>query len=51
MKLFIKIPLVIITADRPPEWIDHGEGQSMRQYKVYENYIAESFNLSYVRSP
>ena len=40
-----KIPLIIITADRPPEWIDHGEGQSMRQYKVYENYIAESFNL------
>ena len=46
-----KIPLIIITADRPPEWIDHGEGQSMRQYKVYENYIAESFNLPMLDHP
>ncbi len=21
-----KIPLIVITADRPPEWVDHGEG-------------------------
>ena len=46
-----KIPLIIITADRPPEWIDHGEGQSMRQYNVYENYIAESFNLPMLDHP
>ena len=46
-----KIPLIIITADRPPEWIDHGEGQSMKQYKVYENYIAESFNLPMLDHP
>ena len=29
-----KIPLFVITADRPAEWIDHGEGQSMRQNNV-----------------
>ena len=46
-----KIPLIVITADRPPEWIDHGEGQSMKQYKVYENYIAESFNLPMLDHP
>ena len=40
-----KVPLIVITADRPPEWVNHGEGQSMKQYKVYENYIAESYNL------
>ena len=29
-----------------------GEGQSMRQYKVYiENYIAESFNLPMLDHP
>jgi 2-succinyl-5-enolpyruvyl-6-hydroxy-3-cyclohexene-1-carboxylate synthase len=46
-----KIPLIIITADRPPEWVDHGEGQSMRQYKVYENYIAKSYNLPMLDHP
>ena len=46
-----KIPLIVITADRPPEWVDHGEGQSMRQYKVYENYIAESYNLPMLDHP
>ena len=46
-----KIPLIVITADRPPEWIDHGEGQSMRQYKVYENFIAESYNLPMLDHP
>ena len=46
-----KIPLIIITADRPPEWVDHGEGQSMRQYKVYENFIAESYNLPMLDHP
>ena len=29
-----KIPLVAVTADRPGEWIDQGEGQSMRQVKL-----------------
>ena len=40
-----KVPLIVVTADRPPEWVNHGEGQSMKQYKVYENYIQESYNL------
>ena len=46
-----KIPLLVITADRPPEWVNQGEGQSMKQYKVYENYIAESFNLPMLDHP
>ena len=46
-----KIPLIVITADRPPEWVEHGEGQSMRQYKVYENFIAESYNLPMLDHP
>lgn len=39
------IPLIIITADRPPEWIDHGEGQSIRQNSVFQNYIQASFSI------
>jgi 2-succinyl-5-enolpyruvyl-6-hydroxy-3-cyclohexene-1-carboxylate synthase len=46
-----KVPLIVITADRPPEWIDHGEGQSMRQNKVYENFIAGSYNLPMLDHP
>jgi len=42
-----RIPLLALTADRPPEWIDQGNGQTMRQYKLYNNYIKESFEISH----
>jgi len=38
------IPLLVLTADRPSQWIDQGIGQSMRQKKVYQNYIKESYS-------
>lgn len=40
-----KIPLLAITADRPPEWIDQGDGQTIRQLNVFSNFIRKSFNL------
>jgi 2-succinyl-5-enolpyruvyl-6-hydroxy-3-cyclohexene-1-carboxylate synthase len=40
-----KAPLLILTADRPAEWIDQGDGQTIRQGNVYANYIKSSFNL------
>ena len=40
-----KIPLLIITADRPPEWIDQGDGQTIRQHDIYKNYIRSSYTL------
>ena len=39
------IPLIAVTADRPSEWIDQGEGQSMRQVGLMENILIGSFNL------
>lgn len=39
------IPLLVITADRPLEWIDQGEGQTMRQRNIYSNFIKESFEI------
>lgn len=39
------IPLVIISADRPVERIDIGDGQTIRQKNVYENHILYSANL------
>lgn len=40
-----KIPLIIITADRPHEWIDQGENQSIIQSDIYKNYIKKSVEL------
>ena len=40
-----KVPLLILTADRPKELIDQGDGQTIRQKNVYANYIKESFEI------
>lgn len=40
-----RIPLIVLTADRPVQWIDQGAGQSMRQRNIYENYVLKSFQL------
>lgn len=40
-----QIPLVVITADRPPEWIDQADGQTIRQNNIYANYIKYSCTL------
>ncbi len=45
------IPLLILTADRPPEWIDQGEGQSIKQNAIYHNYIEESFQFPVDENP
>lgn len=33
------IPLLFMTADRPPQWIDQWDGQTIRQSGLYSNYI------------
>lgn len=38
------IPLVIISADRPSDFIDIGDGQTIRQENVFENHILFSAN-------
>jgi 2-succinyl-5-enolpyruvyl-6-hydroxy-3-cyclohexene-1-carboxylate synthase len=40
------IPLVVITADRPAEWIDQGDGQTIVQREVYKNHIRYSCQFS-----
>ncbi len=32
------VPLLVISADRPTEWIDQGDGQCMNQKNVFANY-------------
>jgi 2-succinyl-5-enolpyruvyl-6-hydroxy-3-cyclohexene-1-carboxylate synthase len=39
------IPLVVVSADRPSEWVDHGDGQTIRQENVFQNHICASTTL------
>ncbi|MBE0650886.1 MAG: 2-succinyl-5-enolpyruvyl-6-hydroxy-3-cyclohexene-1-carboxylic-acid synthase [Bacteroidales bacterium] len=40
-----KIPLLILTADRPPHMIDIGDGQTLRQENVFSLYVKKSYSL------
>jgi 2-succinyl-5-enolpyruvyl-6-hydroxy-3-cyclohexene-1-carboxylate synthase len=42
---FQQIPLIVITADRPKEWIDQWDGQTIRQSKIYGNHVKASFDF------
>lgn len=39
------IPLMVISADRPVEWTDQGDGQTIRQSGVYKNHILAETSL------
>ena len=40
-----KIPLLVLTGDRPPDLIDRGDGQVIRQNNIYANYIKKSYTF------
>ena len=40
---FQQVPLIILTADRPAEWIDQWDGQTIRQDNVYGSHVKKSF--------
>ena len=42
---FQQIPLLILTADRPPEWIDQLDGQTIRQHNLYGVHAKGSFDF------
>lgn len=42
---FQQIPLLILTADRPPEWIDQYDGQTIFQTEVYGKHVKKSFQF------
>lgn len=47
---YSKIPLVVISADRPKRLIDIGDGQTIRQENIYQNHILFSANLKEMNS-
>ena len=42
---YSQVPLLVITADRPGEWIDQQDNQTIRQKEVYRNIIKNSYHL------
>lgn len=41
-----RISLLVLTADRPENLIDRGDGQTIRQRNIYKNYIKKSYQLT-----
>lgn len=39
------VPLLVLTADRPAKWVDQGDGQTIRQKNLFQNFIKASFEL------
>mgnify|MGYP005751401185 CR=1 FL=1 len=42
-----RIPLILLTADRPHEWIDQSDGQTIRQQGLFSNHI--NYQCSLIR--
>lgn len=42
---FQEVPLLVLTADRPPEWIDQFDGQTVFQKGIYGKHVKESFQF------
>ncbi len=42
---FQEIPLLVFTSDRPKEWIDQLDGQTIRQNNIFGAHVKKSFTL------
>ena len=42
---FQEVPLLVLTADRPSEWIDQWDGQTIRQTTIFGQHVKKSFTL------
>ncbi len=40
-----QVPLIVFTADRPKEWIDQWDGQTIRQSEIFGGHVKKSFDL------
>lgn len=43
-------PLIVISADRPLEWVDQGDGQTIRQERVFDQLVLKSAQLNEIHS-
>lgn len=44
--MYQKIPLIVVTADRPARWIDQDDSQTLRQPSALANIVKRSFNIT-----
>lgn len=44
-----EIPLIVLSADRPPELIDQRDGQTIRQFEALKNHVKKSIQLPVVK--
>lgn len=42
---FQQVPLLVFTADRPKEWIDQLDGQTIRQSNLFGNHVKKTYDL------
>lgn len=42
---FQEVPLLVLTADRPPEWIHQYDGQTIYQDNIFGKHVKKSFSL------
>lgn len=47
---YSEIPLIVLSADRPPNRIDIGDGQTIRQQHVYSNHILFDTQLEIIKT-
>lgn len=42
---FQQVPLVVLTADRPPEWVAQQDGQTIFQRNIFGAHVKQSYEL------
>ncbi|HKL03011.1 MAG TPA: 2-succinyl-5-enolpyruvyl-6-hydroxy-3-cyclohexene-1-carboxylic-acid synthase [Cryomorphaceae bacterium] len=42
---YLNVPIIACTADRPLAWTDQGNGQTIRQTNIFENFSVNEFSL------
>lgn len=42
---YLHIPLIVITADRPSQWIDQDDSQTLRQHGALDKIVKRSFDI------
>lgn len=45
------LPLIVISADRPMQWIDQDDSQTIRQFRALDNIVKESYDLNDNEAP
>ncbi len=39
------VPLIVVSADRPEQWIDQDDSQTIRQFEALSNFVKRSYDI------